>query len=243
ITKFVNALTVAAEVGGPSASAYLLGYPDHYTGHIFKTFFWKGYVRYAMRDIPATSTLNSVVEDDEGPERVVIASARGSVLPLSKVNDYVFRPRECGAMSLYEFLRRTDVKAVGHDDNSDFSTNDSPDDMEADLPAGGSFTFLQGHPQKSTHRVTVRSAERPWTLNFTGGVLPRPDRGDREEYAFVMLVLFAPGGWRTGRDLLCGRDSFSDAFQNTDFAAEHTRVMRNMNVLYECQDARDDYSA
>ncbi|KAM6493797.1 hypothetical protein JOM56_010158 [Amanita muscaria] len=35
------------EMGSPMASLYLLGNPDHYTGHQFVNVFWKNYVRVA----------------------------------------------------------------------------------------------------------------------------------------------------------------------------------------------------
>jgi len=42
--KIVNALTVQLEIGGPMASLYLLGNPDHYTNRDFVVFYWKSYV-------------------------------------------------------------------------------------------------------------------------------------------------------------------------------------------------------
>ncbi|KAI0741495.1 hypothetical protein C8Q80DRAFT_1110690 [Daedaleopsis nitida] len=39
VTKMVNALTAASEIGGPMAAIYLLKHPDHYTGHKFRTCF------------------------------------------------------------------------------------------------------------------------------------------------------------------------------------------------------------
>ena len=35
ITKIVNSLTAASEIGGPIASMYLLKHPNHYTSHKF----------------------------------------------------------------------------------------------------------------------------------------------------------------------------------------------------------------
>ena len=49
ITKMVNALTAASEIGGPMAAMYLLKHPDHYTGHQFRTCFWRGYVSEVMK--------------------------------------------------------------------------------------------------------------------------------------------------------------------------------------------------
>ncbi|KAI9068049.1 hypothetical protein FKP32DRAFT_1527548, partial [Trametes sanguinea] len=108
--KFVNALTAATEIGGPSASAHLLGYPDHYTDHIFKQFYWRGYVRRALEDCPTErqtfANVDAETPDGSGvaDERVVVGAASNRVVPLSKVNDYVWRPTECDQMCLYEFL-------------------------------------------------------------------------------------------------------------------------------------------
>src|ERR1700676_2989357 len=44
LTKIVNALTAKLEIGGPMASLYLLGNPDHYTNQNFIVFYWKSYV-------------------------------------------------------------------------------------------------------------------------------------------------------------------------------------------------------
>ncbi|KAH9884313.1 hypothetical protein C8Q73DRAFT_621596, partial [Cubamyces lactineus] len=66
---------------------------------------------------------------------------------------------------------------------------------------------------------------------------------DHEEYCCVMLVLFSPHGWRSGADLRGDAVSWSEAYDNCSFSAEHKRIMCNMNVLYECRDARDDYSS
>src|SRR5258708_18578695 len=44
LTKIVNAFTAKLEIGGPMASLYLLGNPDHYTNQNFIVFYWKSYV-------------------------------------------------------------------------------------------------------------------------------------------------------------------------------------------------------
>ncbi|KAI9061412.1 hypothetical protein FKP32DRAFT_1575919, partial [Trametes sanguinea] len=245
VTKFVNALSAASEIGGPAACAHLLGFPDHYTDHVFKNFYWRGYVTRAMDDVPEHLRLFGSSESggnevDSG--QVVLGKAETRVVQMSKVNDYVFRPVECSQLSLYEFLTTTDIRtrprsrtksrdeAVDHDRSPDDTTNTR-------------MSFLEAHPLCGTHYVHRRSSRDSWTLNFCGSTLPRPDRGDREEYCFVMLVLFAPGGWRCGNDLLGGHPSWSTAFDSVRFGDAHVRMMKNMNVLYECQDARDDFAA
>ena len=49
IPKIVNALTAKLEIGGPMASLYLLGNPDHYTNENFVVFYWKSYVAEVLK--------------------------------------------------------------------------------------------------------------------------------------------------------------------------------------------------
>ena len=48
ITQIINALTAKLEIGGPMASMYLLGNPDHYTSHKFVVVHWRSFVNQAM---------------------------------------------------------------------------------------------------------------------------------------------------------------------------------------------------
>jgi hypothetical protein len=45
MTKIVNALTAKMEIGSPITCMYLLGNPDHYTGHKFVNFYRRNYVQ------------------------------------------------------------------------------------------------------------------------------------------------------------------------------------------------------
>ena len=83
MTKMVNALTAKMELGSPMASLYLLGNPDHYTDHEFKTFFWKSFVREARN-------VWVVPLEDEQPEKVVLNKNLGKYVGLSNVQDYVY---------------------------------------------------------------------------------------------------------------------------------------------------------
>ncbi len=255
LTKVVNALTAMREMGGPSVCSYLLGYPDHYTNEVFKVFFWNVYVRTALSDIPLPATAESQV-NEQYSERVMLTKEGDTVVPMSKVNDYIFRPTHFESWSLYDYLRAVDVKKVRSKGKAQHDESDSDNDVEEDMvqddtPAevqcsrlsDSVFEFQPGHPQQRTHRVHLRAKSKWYILNFVGGTLPRRDRGDIESYCSTMLVLFAPQGWRTGRSLLGDCASWEDAFHAAAFTEEHLQVMRNMNVLYECLDARDDFSA
>ncbi|KAH9858947.1 hypothetical protein C2E23DRAFT_699794, partial [Lenzites betulinus] len=256
ITKFINALSAASETGGPAASANLLGQPDHYTDHEFKTFFWYGYVRRVLESAPHELLVDADLSHTVDTSTVMLASSGDRVVSLSKVDDYVWRPAALSSMSLYQFLRSTDIKLLPKKQNHTTEDDSSLNAVSACDESSGDtqnarhrkrttrvLHFQHEHPRYATHGVSRRCKSDLWTLTFSGGVLPRPDRGDREEYCRTMLTLFAPGGWRSAPDLLLCADSWSTAFDNCEFDREALLVMSNMNVLYECQDARDDFSA
>jgi len=101
------------------------------------------------------------------------------------------------------------------------------------------YTFLKDHPLCKTHKVKFDKQKKNTVPNFVGGSLPRCDQGDREYYCATMLTLFKP--WRTGKCLKKKDQSFDEAFNSFDF--QQTQYMKNFNLRYECNDARDDFSA
>ena len=113
------------------------------------------------------------------------------------------------------------------------------DNVAADAPKTNLLPFLSEHPLAGTHGVRyLKTARIP---NFIGNTLPRHDQGDREYYCSAMLALFKP--WRSGLDLRHKSDSWDEAFQSHEFLARQLEVMKNMNIRYECLDARDDFHA
>lgn len=257
VIKMVNALSASTETGGPSASAYLLGFPDHYSSNDFKVFFWYTFVKRVMDVVQ--SEVNSVfpIDLDRGrgePSDEVLGLERtaAGVLPKSKVDDYIYRPGCLGELCLYDFLARTDVKRrpkkrlkdVEVDDSCGSDSIDSElNDDEDRIVRGRGLSFTQEHPLINSHAVYLRRPSEFYTLNFAGGSLPRRDRGDYEIYCLTMLVFFKPGGWRDGHDVKPESVSASEVFRNTNFDSHHLRIMENMGVLYECLDSCDDFSA
>ena len=127
-TQIVNSLTAKSEIGGPMASLYILGNPDHYTGHKFVPFYWRGYVK----EVLSAWDEDYAIVDLEGVEdKVVINKNQGEFVCLSKVSDYVFRPSMYEHVSLYDWIRlyhksvkrRTRQKKVG-------DAVDDPDSVE-----------------------------------------------------------------------------------------------------------------
>ena len=57
----------------------------------------------------------------------------------------------------------------------------------------------------------------------------------------TMLALFKP--WRNGKDLKVEGQSWDEAFESHTFTSRQCQLMDNFNIRYECNDARDDFSA
>lgn len=103
ITKMVNSLTSKMEIGSPMASLYLLGNPDHYTGHNFVTFYWKMYVH----EIQNIWNYNS---DKEKSAKVILNKNLGKIVGVSKVHDYMYRPHIYKKLSLYDWIKLVQKK-------------------------------------------------------------------------------------------------------------------------------------
>ncbi|KAF9462492.1 hypothetical protein BDZ94DRAFT_1135819, partial [Collybia nuda] len=101
--------------------------------------------------------------------------------------------------------------------------------------------FLKGHPLYRTHKIQFDQRKNSIVPNFIGGSLHRCDRGDREYYCATMLTLFKP--WRTGLDLKEEGYSWDETFNDHKFTDAQKQYIKNFNIRYECNDARDDYAA
>jgi hypothetical protein len=87
ITQVVNSLTSKLEIGGPMASLYLLGNPDHYTSHKFVPVYWRNYVGEVLKSWRSKEDLEEFV-----PEKVVVQKSDGKYVGFSSVHDYIYRP-------------------------------------------------------------------------------------------------------------------------------------------------------
>jgi hypothetical protein len=268
MTKIVNSLSAKMEIGSPMACMYLLGNPDHYTDHIFVPFYWQSFVREARKPwepMCADSDLDTNILLAEPPEKLAIFKSKGRVIGFSPVHDYVHRPAEFHSMCLYDWISRcrrekratkkqkkranidisTDVDdSLASDQFEDISSveqDKSCVDTDALNRTSKSklFSFLSSHPLTETHGV--RLLKRSHVPNFIGNTLPRHDQGDREYYCSAMLTLFKP--WRSGLDLKTKLNSWDETFMSHGFSMRQLELMKNMNIRYECLDARDDFHA
>jgi hypothetical protein len=103
------------------------------------------------------------------------------------------------------------------------------------------YEFLATHPQYNTHQIRCNEDATDIIPNFIGGTLPRCDHGDREYYCSTMLTLFKP--WRSGKDLKFEGRTWDEQFLSHKFSPHQLDLMKNFNLRYECNDARDDYYA
>jgi len=101
ITKIVNALSAKMEIGGPMASLYLLGNPDHYTSHNFHPVYWKNYVR----EVSEAWSSEDMDVDDDAPEKVLLQRSKDQYVGISAVHDYVYRPEIHSSRTLYEWVQ------------------------------------------------------------------------------------------------------------------------------------------
>ncbi|KAJ7222667.1 hypothetical protein B0H12DRAFT_1031258 [Mycena haematopus] len=120
---------------------------------------------------------------------------------------------------------------------------DLPADAGIEVPDDvSSYAFEKGHPLWRSHFVKCdRTKLQTVVPNFVGGSLPRKDQGNRETYCCTMLTFFKP--WHRGADLKSVQDSWHKAFEDYSFTDKAERLMRNFNLRYECNDARDDFAS
>ncbi|KAJ3817835.1 hypothetical protein F5880DRAFT_1492294, partial [Lentinula raphanica] len=182
ITRIINHLSTKLELGSPMISLYLLQNPDHYTSHEFVPFYWKTFVTKAR------SSWDPHLEDDCGP-KVVLTQRKGKLIGLSSTFDYTHRPLVHDSYYLYEWIRQfTRVrKSKQKDDTSSSEINSST--TSHSMPTKNSFKqfmFMDGHPLSESHVPVHRRNPHNVVPNFLGGILPRPDKEDREYYCCTM---------------------------------------------------------
>ncbi|KAJ7749114.1 hypothetical protein B0H16DRAFT_1319422, partial [Mycena metata] len=135
-----------------------------------------------------------------------------------------------------------------NDDDSDWETDDE-DDIILDKEIRKAkwnrpvyHPFSPDHPLFLSHSVTC-NFDNLYTIipNFIGGTIPRSDKGDRAAYCMTILTLFKP--WRTPANLKDIISTWDQAFKDHKFTDRQSQLIKNFDVRYECNDARDDHFA
>ncbi|KAJ7655448.1 hypothetical protein B0H17DRAFT_956444, partial [Mycena rosella] len=265
VMQMVNSLSSKLQIGSPMASLYLLGNPDRYTNVVFKPFWWISYVSEVKRVWPTA-------EGNGSQPREVLPSKKGDdIVGVTPVDDYTFRSPEFENTSLFDYfqmanrVKRTkrqyndfmeslrnrdpdvmmDVQAVGPDDDwlvDDGDQTAKVETLEDPSDAVSIHPFQEGHELYETHyiRCDRRNLDKA-VPNFLGGALPRKDLSDREFNCCTMMTLFKP--WRSGSDLKNTVDNWDETFREYEFSEKALTLMKNFNVKYECNDARDDFAS
>ncbi|KAF8126869.1 hypothetical protein K438DRAFT_1646889 [Mycena galopus ATCC 62051] len=201
----------------------------------------------------------------ENPDRVVVMESSGHYVGATNVDDYMFRSAALDNCSVFKYVQmatrvpRSPTQIQNFEDSlSEAIAHETPDQvdvddswLEKDIPNDAVLeaeddqsvhAFLKKHPLWKTHYVKCDRRNLEHVVpNFVGGSLPRMDQGDREAYCCTMLTLFKP--WRTGSDLKSGTESWAEAFNSHKFSRMSQTLMKNFNVRYECNDARDDFAS
>ncbi|KAI0083285.1 hypothetical protein BDY19DRAFT_862269, partial [Irpex rosettiformis] len=273
ITKIVNALTAKSEIGSPMASMYLLNHPDHYTSHTFQRFYWKPYVNENKNGFVGISPVLDYIYRPQKYENISLynwirtmnktkintsSTEKASTQQTKEWNvEYIIKHNDTGDeensfesdsdMSDVENSSESNLESLSsledeqkHDRNSKLYDNINNKSQSVDLEYYRYSDFLPEHSQYKTHKVQVVSEEKSKVPDFIG-LLPRHDRGNREEYCMTMLTFFKP--WRVGRDLKLPDQTWDNEFECYDFSQKDRDVMKYFNLRYECNDARDDFSA
>lgn len=156
--------------------------------------------------------------------------------------DYRFRPIETpfNSMTFWDYAQCVEKISIANECSRKDRISKHRNDRtpRTGRPANPRGQFLEAHPQHSTHMVRTR-VERH-VLSFVGRCLPHWDSAitpsTLEEWSRAMLILFKL--WRTIYDLKGEFDSWESAFNAMVFDANAQRVMHNMVVESECEDAR-----
>jgi Helitron helicase-like domain at N-terminus/PIF1-like helicase len=269
-TQMVNSLTVKSELGGPMASLYILGNPDHYKSHIPVPFQWRGYVREVLNAWDDNEDIKRNV--DNCKEKLIIQKEDMSLIGVSKIFDYIYRPSMYERVCLYDWIRfssktrkrklkkskktKNNLKSENennYDNMDDISEDDSVNymtDEEADKDNNSDneenngkvdHWFQSEHPQYKSHKIRMKKYDDRVFPCFLPDHLPRPDYGDREYYCCTMLTLFKP--WRSGRNLKEESESWHNAFTTFKFTDSQREKIEFFGIRYQCLDARDDYAA
>ncbi|KZV58840.1 hypothetical protein PENSPDRAFT_596371, partial [Peniophora sp. CONT] len=127
-----------------------------------------------------------------------------------------------------------------NDSDDDYDPHEDGEVFNTAKPIRASTAkFLVGHPQRLTHDVYLLSEKNARIPMFCGGLIPREDQGNLEDFYVTMLTLYKP--WRTGRDLKAPEQTWKDAHEEYSYHQRFVDIQKYCKIRYECLDARDDY--
>ncbi|KAI0749942.1 hypothetical protein C8Q80DRAFT_1218952 [Daedaleopsis nitida] len=162
------------EIGGPMAAMYLLKHPDHYTGHQFRTGFWRGYVYKVMR---AWEDSKNIVEDGKttvvlGLDHEQAVQGKTCIVPISPVLDYMYRPMEDENVCIYDWVRNDndfennyiidELPLHAHtEDDSGYESTSKSTSRHLSLQGGGRPSLAQEEEEDSEDELLLSSCSKP----------------------------------------------------------------------------------
>lgn len=190
-------------------------------------------------------------------EDVTIEQEGDILLPKSgAVADYLLRGTAYNDFCVWDFISKTrkvrslkgrnssgtkDDSGRAMTDAEDTQSSDDDDDTHMKGVESG-HKLLVGHLECETHYLQ-KLGKAGWMVPVPiGPSLPRPDDPETQErYYRLMMILFKP--WRVASDLKRGDETWQDAFAEFTHPGPPVpmRIMRNMQMLQECRDARDHH--
>src|ERR1700678_3121888 len=269
MTKVANLLSAKGEMGAPMICMYLLGNPDHYTSHSFIPFYWQSYVGEVCRifDKISDEPQPKVALIKKKGRIVGLSPVQDYVHcapELEHISLYEWircykrekihqrkkrrgRDEDKGpGAAASDIVPEDNVASNGDELDSSFQSIQVESDTEINGPAESGnksknqYRFTKNHPLHETHVTRFISDNMLRVPNFVGASLPRCDQGDKEYYCCSMLTIFKP--WRSGLDLKRSQTvSWDEEFISHNFSDSELTIMKNLNIRYECLDARDDY--
>ncbi|KAF8582370.1 hypothetical protein K439DRAFT_1278374, partial [Ramaria rubella] len=164
---------------------------------------------------------------------------KGQYAAFSVVSDYTLRPEFYDDITVYDWMHQAHKEKGQHVEDYSIEQEDTDDIIDEDEITLNDMKFLDGHPQRDSHRIKFSPDRQGLVPNFLGGTIPRRDKGDHEYYCATMLTLFKP--WHTGFDLKNDFESWEDAFASYTFPDRQLQITSFMQIRFECNDARDDH--
>jgi hypothetical protein len=248
------------EIGAPMAAMYLLGNPDCYTSHEFRSFYWKGYVNFVVDEwnsymltfdpeeqIGLSDEMEQTETTDVGVARTDKENKEVKAIVKQDTDDTVHVKRSKNSIVGKTGTDDYRWRSVEHEQLCLYEwIQCSIKHYEKGSRAGWKdlqfFNYKREHPMHASHTVVCDLNRRKYVIpNFIGPPLPRKDSSNREQYCQTMLTFFCP--WCTGIDLKAVDESWEKAFERYAFTERQRELMGNFNVRYECYDARDDFNA
>ncbi|KAG2127794.1 hypothetical protein BD769DRAFT_1294014, partial [Suillus cothurnatus] len=249
--KSTHAMISHQELSAQQVAAYLMEHGDHYTSHEYRNVFWTSFEKYVQDYMSRSFALQDMCIWDfvTQVEKQKIKLSQDHDTTNAFAGDDVTESDFQESMELDQFADTDNTfSAQKVPEKASEDTHDQrvsvEDIMKTKTRLRPSFELLDNHVESKTHRLVVCHPDRRCIPVPIGPSLPRRDRLEvRERYCRVMLILFKP--WISVDDLRSEFESWSDAFENFIKRCGPNKlfIMKNMQILHECKDSRDDHFA